>query len=137
RGRGAGGFAKAGIGARPGGLRFGRGRWRIARQPVDRRFADERIDARLLIEGKERAGGEVAVGGHAFRHRLGWRGAATMAAVEPYLKSAGSAGGGSRKEYQVPTRPMGTVGRRSRRILAAGVCRAPAAPPVAPTAIPP
>jgi hypothetical protein len=59
-----------------------------------------------------------------------------MPAVEPYLKSAGSAGGGSRKEYQVPTRPMGTVGRRSRRIVAAVVCAAAAAVAAAYAAIP-
>src|SRR5262249_57251952 len=53
------------------GVNVGGGRWRIAGQPVDGCLADERIDARLLIEGKERAGGEVAVGGHAVRRRQG------------------------------------------------------------------
>jgi ABC-type amino acid transport substrate-binding protein len=58
-----------------------------------------------------------------------------MPAVEPYLKSAGWAGSG-RKEYRVQTRPMGTVGRRSRRIIAAVLCAAAAAVAAAYAAIP-
>jgi hypothetical protein len=44
-----------------------RDRRRRIGEPIDRRLAEQRVDARLLVEGEQLAGGFVAVGGHGRR----------------------------------------------------------------------
>ena len=64
----------------------GRGLGRRVGKPVDRRFADQRVDARLLVEGEKLAGSLVAVSVHSRCAVRPWRNACNHARGAPALK---------------------------------------------------
>ena len=66
--------------------RSGRGFGRRVGKPVDRRFADQRVDARLLVEGEKLAGSLVTVSVHSRCAVRPWRNACNHARGTPALK---------------------------------------------------